>query len=197
MHATDTRREGFTRQTLPLLDGLFAAAVRLSGSRTEAEDIVQETLLLAYQAWGRFEPGTNLRAWLHRIQVNAFISGYRRAKRERRLLDATRDPGARALLLSSAQEALEGPDGGVALRGLGPTVQAALDALPEEFRTAVVLADIAELSYREIADVMGCPLGTVMSRLHRGRRALARDLGPTLGMGSAELVPTPEPAMAA
>lgn len=197
MHATDTRREGFTRQTLPLLDGLFAAAVRLSGSRTEAEDIVQETLLLAYQAWGRFEPGTNLRAWLHRIQVNAFISGYRRAKRERRLLDATRDPGARALLLSSAQEALEGPDGGVSLRGLGPTVQAALDALPEEFRTAVVLADIAELSYREIADVMGCPLGTVMSRLHRGRRALARDLGPVLGRRAPELVPTHEPAMAA
>lgn len=195
MHAPETRRESFTRQTLPLLDGLFAAAVRLSGSRTEAEDLVQETLLLAYQSFARFEPGTNLKAWLHRIQVNAFISGYRRARRERRLQEATRDPGARALILSSAQEALEGADGGVSRLGLGPTVQSALDALPEEFRTAVVLADIAELSYREIAETMGCPVGTVMSRLHRGRRALARQLGPTLGRAMA--TPTPEPAQAA
>jgi RNA polymerase sigma-70 factor (ECF subfamily) len=195
MHAPETRRESFTRQTLPLLDGLFAAAVRLSGSRTEAEDLVQETLLLAYQSFARFEPGTNLKAWLHRIQVNAFISGYRRARRERRLQEATRDPGARALILSSAQEALEGADGGVSRLGLGPTVQSALDALPEEFRTAVVLADIAELSYREIAETMGCPVGTVMSRLHRGRRALARELGPTLGRTMA--TPTPEPAQAA
>ena len=195
MHAPETRRESFTRQTLPLLDGLFAAAVRLSGSRTEAEDLVQETLLLAYQSFARFEPGTNLKAWLHRIQVNAFISGYRRARRERRLQEATRDPGARALILSSAQEAMEGTDGGVSRLGLGPTVQSALDALPEEFRTAVVLADIAELSYREIADTMGCPVGTVMSRLHRGRRALARQLGPTLGRAMA--TPTPEPARAA
>lgn len=195
MHAPETRRESFTRQTLPLLDGLFAAAVRLSGSRTEAEDLVQETLLLAYQSFARFEPGTNLKAWLHRIQVNAFISGYRRARRERRLQEATRDPGARALILSSAQEAMEGADGGVSRLGLGPTVQSALDALPEEFRTAVVLADIAELSYREIADTMGCPVGTVMSRLHRGRRALARQLGPTLGRAMA--TPTPEPARAA
>jgi RNA polymerase sigma-70 factor (ECF subfamily) len=195
MHAPETRRESFTRQTLPLLDGLFAAAVRLSGSRTEAEDLVQETLLLAYQSFARFEPGTNLKAWLHRIQVNAFISGYRRARRERRLQEATRDPGARALILSSAQEALEGADGGVSRLGLGPTVQSALDALPEEFRTAVVLADIAELSYREIAETMGCPVGTVMSRLHRGRRALARELGPTLGRTIA--TPTPEPAQAA
>jgi len=195
MHAPETRRESFTRQTLPLLDGLFAAAVRLSGSRTEAEDLVQETLLLAYQSFARFEPGTNLKAWLHRIQVNAFISGYRRARRERRLQEATRDPGARALILSSAQEAMEGTDGGVSRLGLGPTVQSALDALPEEFRTAVVLADIAELSYREIAETMGCPVGTVMSRLHRGRRALARQLGPTLGRAMA--TPTPEPAQAA
>lgn len=195
MHAPETRRESFTRQTLPLLDGLFAAAVRLSGSRTEAEDLVQETLLLAYQSFARFEPGTNLKAWLHRIQVNAFISGYRRARRERRLQEATRDPGARALILSSAQEAMEAADGGVSRLGLGPTVQSALDALPEEFRTAVVLADIAELSYREIAETMGCPVGTVMSRLHRGRRALARELGPTLGRTMA--TPTPEPAQAA
>lgn len=195
MHAPETRRESFTRQTLPLLDGLFAAAVRLSGSRTEAEDLVQETLLLAYQSFARFEPGTNLKAWLHRIQVNAFISGYRRARRERRLQEATRDPGARALILSSAQEAMEAADGGVSRLGLGPTVQSALDALPEEFRTAVVLADIAELSYREIAETMGCPVGTVMSRLHRGRRALARQLGPTLGRAMA--TPTPEPAQAA
>lgn len=189
MHAPENHRERFTQQMLPLLDSLFAAAVRLSGSRSDAEDLVQETLLLAYQSFARFEPGTNPKAWLHRIQVNAFIDGYRRARRARRLLEATCDPGARALMLSSAQEAMEGADGGVSRLGLGPTVQSALDALPDEFRTAVVLADIAELSYNQIAEAMGCPVGTVMSRLHRGRRALARQLGPALARGGASSTP--------
>ncbi|MBL8602877.1 MAG: sigma-70 family RNA polymerase sigma factor [Myxococcales bacterium] len=187
-------RNEFSRAALPHLDGLYAAAVRLTRSRAEAEDLVQDALVLAYQGWHRFEQGTNLRAWLHRIQVNAFISQYRKARRAQRVLDFERDPGTRCLLLSSAQEALEGPDGGVMRGGLSPTVQEALDALPEEFRTVVILSDIAELSYREIAEALGCPMGTVMSRLHRGRKALARRLGPVLGVAAE---PTPEPALVA
>lgn len=174
------RSDRFTQSVDPYLEGLYGAAVRLTGSRAEADDVVQETLLNAYQAWDRFEPGTNVRAWLHRILMNAFISGWRRRTRERRALDLEVDPSRRELLLSSAQQALEGDDGGIVYGGLGRAVREALDALPVEFRTVVVLADLEELSYREIADLLGCPMGTVMSRLHRGRKALAQRLGPTL-----------------
>jgi RNA polymerase sigma-70 factor, ECF subfamily len=137
--------------------------------------------LHAFEAWKRFEPGTNVRAWLHRILMNTFISGYRRATRERRALDVERDPSKRELLITSAQARVETTDGGTQYSGLGRALQQALDDLPVEFRTVVVMADLGELSYREIADALGCPMGTVMSRLHRGRRALARQLGPQLG----------------
>lgn len=173
---TIARRKVFMEQTSPLVDGLFAAALRLTGSRAHAEDLVQDTMLQAYQAWDRFEQGSNLRAWLHRIMVNGFITQYRRTRRERRALDVDADPGRRALFLTTAQERVESPDGGVQYRGLTRVLQDALDALPEEFRAAVVMADLSEMSYREIADAMGCPIGTVMSRLHRGRKALARAL---------------------
>lgn len=174
------RRDDFMTVTGGLLDGLFAAAMRLTGSRAEAEDLVQETYLHAWQAWSRFERGTNARAWMHRILVNGYITSYRRRKRERRALDLTADPSRRTLLMTSAQEALEGTDGGVVLSHLGRGLAEALDALPEEFRAVVVMADVGEMTYREIADALGCPMGTVMSRLHRARRALARTLRPEL-----------------
>ncbi len=175
---TQARRASFEREALPLMDGLYGAAVRLTGRADTAEDLVQETLLAAYQNWERFEPGTNLRAWLHRIQVNRYISQWRTRKRERAALDIERDPGKRAMLLSSSQEAMEEPDGGVQRRTLGPALSQALDALPVEFRAVVVMADLCDMSYREIAEAMRCPIGTVMSRLHRGRRALAKTLRP-------------------
>lgn len=165
------------RSTAPLLDGLYGAALRLSGSRSEADDLVQETMLHAWQSWERFEEGTNLRAWLHRIMVNGYITAYRRRKRERRALDLDADPGRRALLLTTAQETLEGRDGGVQYGGLGRALREALDALPEEFRAVIVMADLCELSYRDIAEQLGCPMGTVMSRLHRARRAVAAHVG--------------------
>lgn len=173
-------REAFMKTVDPLLGGLFGAAVRLTGDRNDAEDLVQETLLHAYQAWERFVPGTNVRAWLHKILVNTFITGCRRRMRERRALDFERDPSRRQLLLTSAQALAETPEGGLANTNLGRAVQEALNELPPEFRAVVVMADLAELSYREIADALGCPIGTVMSRLHRGRRALARRLAPQL-----------------
>lgn len=174
----NARRDDFMKTTAGLLDGLFAAAMRMTGSRAEAEDLVQETYLHAWQAWARFEPGTNARAWMHRILVNGYITNYRKRKRELRALDLSADPGRRTMLLTSAQEALEGVDGGVMVSRLGKGLAAALDALPEEFRSVVVMADIGEMTYREIADALGCPMGTVMSRLHRGRRALARTMRP-------------------
>lgn len=183
----NARRDGFMKATGPQVDGLFGAAMRLTGGRrAEAEDLVQETLLHAYQAWDRFEPGTNVRAWLHRILVNGYISSYRRHKRERRALDLDADPGRRALFLTSAQEAAELPDGGVQPTRLGRAVTSALDELPAEFRAVVVMADLCDMTYREIADALDCPMGTVMSRLHRGRRALARKLGPAMGIAVPE-----------
>jgi RNA polymerase sigma-70 factor (ECF subfamily) len=176
------QRHDFMKSIDPILDGLLGAAVRLTGSRSDAEDLLQETLLHAYQGWGRFETGTNVRAWMHRILMNTYISSYRRRVRERRALDVDADPSKRDLLMSDAQSVVERDDGGLVPRGLGRAVQAALDELPNEFRVVVVMADIGELSYREIADSLGCPIGTVMSRLHRGRRALAKRLAPQLGV---------------
>ncbi len=167
------RKDVFMKATSPMIDGLYGAAVRLSGSRAEADDLVQETLLSAWQSWDRFEEGTNLRAWLHRIMVNGYITQYRRRRRERRALDVDSDPGRRDLFLSDSQQALEGPDGGVQYGGLGRSLRDALDALPDEFRAVIVMADLCEMTYREIADQLGCPIGTVMSRLHRARRAVA------------------------
>ena len=149
------------------------SALATSGSRSEADDLVQETLMSAWQSWDRFEEGTNLRAWLHRIMVNGFITQYRRRKRERRALDVDTDPGRRELFLTSSQQRLEEVDGGIQYGGLGRSLRDALDALPVEFRAVIVMADISEMTYREIADELGCPIGTVMSRLHRARRAVA------------------------
>jgi RNA polymerase sigma-70 factor (ECF subfamily) len=175
------RRIEFSRAIEPALDGLYATALRLTGSASDASDLVQDALLLAYQGWDRFESGTNVRAWLNRIQFNAFVSGYRRKQRERRALDVDADRSKAELFVSEYDARVTEQDGGVVVQGLGRTVQSALDELSPDFRMVVVLADIAELSYREIADALGCPIGTVMSRLHRARRMLAKKLAPKLG----------------
>ncbi len=172
-HRTAPRRDVFMKATAPMIDGLYGAALRLTRSRAAADDLVQETLLSAWQAWDRFEEGTNLRAWLHRILVNGYITQYRRQKRERRALDIESDPSRRELFLSDSQAIFEGPEGGVQYQGLGRTLRDALDALPDDFRMVIVMADLCEMTYREIADELGCPMGTVMSRLHRARRAVA------------------------
>lgn len=173
----DKRSNEFMAAVQPVLDGLYGAGVRLTGSRADADDLVQESLLHAFQAWDRFEPGTNVRAWLHRILMNTYISGYRRRVRERRALDVETDPSRRDLLLSDAQTQVEALDGGLCPGSIGRGLREAIDALPEEFRSVLLMADLCELSYREIADALGCPMGTVMSRLHRARRAVAAKLG--------------------
>ncbi|HEY8432323.1 MAG TPA: sigma-70 family RNA polymerase sigma factor [Sandaracinaceae bacterium] len=161
-------RAEFDREVLRHRSELFGTALRLTGSRAEAEDLVQEAVLRAWTFWERFQPGTNGRAWMHRILVNTFINGYRRRRREREILgEMGRD---------AREEGWERTLRPVPGEGLGDEVSAALSALPEEFRKVLVLVDLDDRSYKDAARALGCPIGTVMSRLHRARRAMKRRL---------------------
>jgi RNA polymerase sigma-70 factor, ECF subfamily len=165
--------ETFEREALSHLGSLLAVGTRLTKNTAEAEDLVQDTFVKAFRARRQFEAGTNMRAWLLRILTNTFINRYRRGGLEKSVFEGPdADPLADGWIGASTLAAMRDPES-VALRPvLEREIGRALDELPEEFRLAVVLADVEELSYREIADVMGCPIGTVMSRLHRGRRLL-------------------------
>lgn len=165
----------FEALALVHLDGLHSAALRLTGNRAEAEDVVQETFLRAFRSFHRFSPGTNCRAWLFTIMRNAFLNRLR--KDGRQVLEA--DPGAVETVSDTAQAfgaAAEDPEEQFFRSVLHGDVDRALKALPLVFREAVVLADLEGLSYREIAEVLGCPVGTVMSRLSRGRHLLRQAL---------------------
>ena len=172
-----SKPDAFEAQTLEHLDALYAVSCRLTKAPLDAEDLVQDTLVKAMRARDQYEPGTNLKAWLFKILHNTFINKYRRGGLERVVLEGPdADPLADGWVSAASMRALRDPE----TQALRPLVQAeihkALDELPEEFRLAVVLSDVEELSYKEIANVMGCPVGTVMSRLHRGRRLLQKRL---------------------
>jgi RNA polymerase sigma-70 factor (ECF subfamily) len=173
-------RSEFEREALPHLDALFGTAMRLTRNPRDAEDLVQDALLRAYRFWGHFEAGTNCKAWLLKILTNTFINRYHKARRDRELAQEVRHIGddevAETIVSAEAQAASRDPEGALVSRMLSDEVLRALDTLPTDFRLAVVLCDLEELSYKEIADVMECPVGTVMSRLFRGRRLLQKAL---------------------
>jgi RNA polymerase sigma-70 factor, ECF subfamily len=169
----------FEDEAIPYLDQLFPVAVRMTRAREDAEDLVQETMAKAWAGYRNFEPGTNVRAWLYRIMTNTFISGYRRRDRAPVLLpEDIVDrmpmriwPAGASEPRSAEAEALD--------RMPADEVKQALRELPAEFRTAVYLTDIEGYTYHETAAIMGTPVGTVMSRLHRARRALRSSLAST------------------
>ena len=175
-------RRAFEETVLPQLDRVFGMALRLTRSRAEAEDLTQDVMIRAYRFWSSFKPGTSVRSWLFTIVRNTFITRYHTTNRDR--------AGSAALAVHHESADDDGACGPAPARSLSPEValaqldmrqriDAALQHLPPDYRMAVALADIEGLSYKEIAEAMECPIGTVMSRIYRGRRQLHALLYPT------------------
>jgi len=173
-------RARFERDVLPLLPSLYGAGLRLTRNPQDAEDLVQEAYLRAYRGFSGFKEGTNLRAWMYRILTNTFINNYRKKQRQPvtvadediedwYLYDKLGESGVEASAETEVLEKIPDED-----------VQRALEDLPENFRMAVLLADVEGFSYKEIAEILDIPIGTVMSRLHRGRKALQKALWETV-----------------
>jgi RNA polymerase sigma-70 factor (ECF subfamily) len=162
----------FEAEALVHLDALFGAAMRYTRDPREAEDLVQDTVLAAFRFYGSFEPGSNCKAWLFKILTNTFINKYRRRVREREVHDQLIDDEAPSLISEESRAASRDPERFLTRGLLSEDVRRALDAVPSDYRMAVVLCDLEDFSYKEIAEIMDCPVGTVMSRLHRGRRLL-------------------------
>jgi RNA polymerase sigma-70 factor (ECF subfamily) len=175
---TTADKQRFQDEALPMLDSLYAAALRMTRNPADAEDLVQETMLRAYRAFDRFEPGTNLKAWLFRILTNAYINVYRKRQREPQKLsqDEVEDFDLYQQLKDHDPQFSATPESIVLDSLVDSDILEAIDSLPEQFRLAVILSDIEGFTYAEMAEIMGVPMGTVMSRLHRGRKALQRVL---------------------
>lgn len=173
----DALRERFEAEALPLLDRLYGAALRMSSNRSDAEDLVQDTYARAFASFHTFKPGTNLQAWMYRIMKNTAINTYRKSQRRPQHTDdeavsdwqlaQAGEHDAVGLVSAEAQAFGHLPD---------DTVREALAALPPEYRESVLLADVDGFSYKEIAQIMDTPVGTVMSRIHRGRKLLRQSL---------------------
>jgi RNA polymerase sigma-70 factor (ECF subfamily) len=169
----------FAELTMEYMGSLYSAALRMTRNPADAEDLVQETYLKAYRAFGSFKEGTNLKAWLYRILTNTFINSYRARKRrpEQTDIDDVEDLYLyRRLGGLEAVNAGRSPEEEVMEHFTEAEVKDAVEALPEQFRMAVLLADVEGFSYKEIAEILDIPIGTVMSRLHRGRKALQKTL---------------------
>ncbi len=166
----------FAKEAIPHLDALYTSAVYMTRDKRHAEDLVQDTFLKAFRSFHTYTPGTNCRSWLHRILRNTFINSIRGKKREFSYIENIDVQGADTNSIDEYSSFYKNPEQGYLFGMMHEEVMGALKALPPHFRTVVVLADIQDFSYKEIAEVEDCPIGTVMSRLHRGRKMLQRRL---------------------
>lgn len=173
----EERAQRFERDTMVYLDQLYGAALRMTRNPADAEDVVQETYAKAFSSFKQFRPGTNLKAWLYRILTNTYINSYRKAQREPQTGSGD-DVEDWQLAKAASHDSTGNPSAEMeALKGIpDAAVTDALDGLSSEFREAVLLADVEGFSYKEIAEIMGTPIGTVMSRLNRGRAQLRKSL---------------------
>lgn len=170
--SSDSQRHAFEDEALPYLDPMYRLALRLARDPVLAEDLVQETMLKAYRSWSRYQPGTNVRAWLFTILRNTFISEYR--QRGRHVDSVVLTDVESYTVFADVQEA--DPAGRFFDLIVDEEVLRAVDELPHNFRETLVLSDVEGLPYSEVAEVVGVPVGTVKSRLHRARRVLQRKL---------------------
>jgi RNA polymerase sigma-70 factor (ECF subfamily) len=167
----------FNTQVMPFVDSLYNTAYRMTRSAEDAEDLVQETYFKAYKYYDKFEEGTNLKAWLFKILKNTFINNYRKRKLEPRSVDfAEIEDSFERIVRRDASEPPSDPESDFFSSVLDDDVKKALESLPYDYRMVVVLADLEDFSYKEIAEILDCPVGTVMSRLYRGRKLLEKAL---------------------
>jgi len=181
---TSASRELFEQKALPLLDELYAYAMRLTRQPQAAEDLVSNMYARAWKSFHQFEPGTNLRAWLYKILTNTFINSYRSKQRQPYMVELDRpdehEDGSGGDLydriVGASPGLFDNPDAMLANRILDQDIKKAIEELPEEFRMAVILSDVQNFAYQEIADILDIPIGTVRSRIFRGRRLLQKVL---------------------
>jgi len=167
----------FDSQVMPYLDSLYNTAYRMTRSAEDAEDLVQETYFKAYKYYDKFEEGTNLKAWLFKILKNTFINNYRKKKLEPRSVDfAEIEDSFERIVRRDNSEQPADPESEYFTGVLDDDVKKALESLPYDYRMVVILADLEDFAYKEIADILDCPVGTVMSRLYRGRKLLEKAL---------------------
>ncbi|MCP4443909.1 MAG: sigma-70 family RNA polymerase sigma factor [Myxococcales bacterium] len=171
-------RARFEKLVLPHTNALYGSAYRLSGNAGDAEDLVQETMLRAYRSWHSFTKGLNCKAWLFKILSNAFITSYQRKKRSGEILNAAvaEQQSTDGVLVHEKAQSQLSPEELLVRQSLSEDVERALASIPNDFRVAVVLCGVEGFSYKEISEILECPVGTVMSRLSRGRRLLQKEL---------------------